>query len=243
MPRNANLLDLNGCIAADRLYRHFDWERGHQATCNFMSWSSSLLFLIQYAFFRYTRWQHKSFDDIRLLIVDTRKLPKGTFAKDMDLLEELNTGCKCRFHKRLNGFLKLRNGRYYFGEYITQGTLDIFDGEGIQVNFQRMMNLGLDELLPNELKHEENWEDWPRTVVSARGSFCDPNDIPLASEDEFHAAITIANDLFGGPWSVPIAAMLLGLKPRQRNDPVIIDGFIARYGGEHPLTTGVFAVC
>ncbi|KAF3403192.1 hypothetical protein DPV78_003775 [Talaromyces pinophilus] len=236
MPRNTNLLDLNTCIAADHLYAHFDWERKHETTCNFMSWSSSLLFLIQYAFFRYTRWQHRDFNDIKLLVVDTRKLPKGIFAKDMDLLEELSATCKskfyCRAHNRLANFLRMRNGANHFGEYLTQGALDIFDGESIQVNFQKMVDLGLIKLLPNDMGNEENWNQWPTAVVAARGPFSEPIDAPPALKEEVGTAIAIAKILFKGPWSLPVAAMLLSLKPRQRNDPVILNGFLKIYGAD-----------
>ncbi|KUL86901.1 hypothetical protein ZTR_05274 [Talaromyces verruculosus] len=126
----------------------------------------------------------------------------------------------------------MRNGANHFGEYLTQGALDIFDGESIQVNFQKMVDLGLTKLLPNEMKNEENWNQWPTTVVAARGPFSEPIDAPPALKEEVETAIAIAKILFKGPWSLPVAAMLLSLKPRQRNDPVILNGFLKIYGAD-----------
>lgn len=231
-PRNENLLDLESCDAANRLYRHLKPVDGHQDSCNFMSWSSSLSFLIQYAFYRSTTWSaDQNFDDIKLLVIDTRNLPNGVFAKDMDLLKALSSKCKCEYHEKIRYFTRMRNGDYYFGEYLTQGALDLFEADCIQVNFGKMVDLGLFNLLPNALRDEQNWENWANPVKSSRIPFLFHRNARRTSEDEVHAAISIAKALFRGPWSLPVAAMLLGLQPRQRNDPAIRKGLIEGYGG------------
>lgn len=242
-PRKKNLLDLRSCDAANRLYRHLEPVPGHENGCNFMSWSSSILFLIQYAFYRSTTWwTDENFNDIKLLVIDTGKLPKGVFVKDLDLLRDLNMVCNCDYHQDLKSLVKLRNGDHYFGEYLTQGSLDLFKGECMQVNFQEMVDLGLFELLPAELKDERNWTKWAKPVVWSRHPLYYQKTAPSASEDEVHAAISIAKTLFRGPWSLPVATMLLGLKPRQRNDPVICNGLIGGYGSEYILTNDIFTV-
>lgn len=236
-PRNKNFLDLSSCDAANYLYQHLKPVNGHQDSCNFMSWSSSLSFLIQYAFYRSrTWWTDRNFKDIKLLVIDTRKLPKGIFAKDMDLLEFLSSTCECKYHEDLKYFTRLRKSNYYFGEYLTQGTLNLLDGYCKQVNFGEMVGLGLFDLLPDVLKDEQNWENWAKPVKSSRIPFFSSNHDETTLEDEVDVAMSIAKTLFRGPWSLPVAAMLLGLKPRQRNDPIIINGFIDNYGGGYPLT-------
>lgn len=235
-PQHENLLDLKRCVGADRLHKHLDWEREHKPICNFMSWSSSLLFLLQYAFFRHTNICDK-FDDIKLLVIDTTKFPKGTFAKDMDLLKVFKTDCKpdCKPHNDIQAFVKRRNGRNYFGEYLTQGALNLFEGECIQASFKEMVDLGLFELLPEVLRNKQNWTGWANPVKTSRFAFSSNEYAQPISENEVDAAISIAKTLFKGPWSLPVATMLLGLKPRQRNDPIILRGFIDSYGGEYLL--------
>ena len=154
----------------------------------------------------------------------------------MDLLEFLDSTCDCIYHEKLKYFAGLRKGDYYFGEYLTQGNLDLLDGDCVQVSFGKMVNLGLFNLLPDILKDEQHWENWAKPVKSSRIPFFLNNDAGPTSEYEVDAAISIAKTLFRSPWSLPVATMLLGLKPRQRNDPIIISGFIEHYGGENPST-------
>ncbi|KAL3713421.1 hypothetical protein TMatcc_002124 [Talaromyces marneffei ATCC 18224] len=199
-PLNENFLDLERCDAVERLLQHMEPVYGHETDCNFMSWSSSLLFLIQYAFYRYTKWwEDRDFNNIKIFVIDTRNMPKGVFAKDIDLLSVLNTACDCKSHKDLKYFNRMRNGKYYFGEYLTQGD-------------------------------KRNWSKWANPVMWSRTHLYYRNNAPPASKEEVYAAIAIAKTLFDGPWSLHVAAMLLGFKPRQRNDPVILKFFMEEYG-------------
>jgi hypothetical protein len=106
-----------------------------------------------------------------------------------------------------------------------------------------MIDLGLSKLLPNGLEDQRNWRHWAKPVVWSRNPFYYHKTAPSASEDEVRAAVTIDKKLFKGPWSLPVAAMLLGLKPRQRNDPFIRSGFVEGYGSEYLLTNNIFTVC
>lgn len=58
--------------ASERLSLHLWWECGK--TCNLMSWSSSLLFLLQYGLYRHTKDNEPpSLSDIYLIMIDTRE--------------------------------------------------------------------------------------------------------------------------------------------------------------------------
>lgn len=58
--------------AAERLSLHLWWECGK--TCNLMSWSSSLLFLLQYGLYHHTKDNEPpSLSDIYLIMIDTRE--------------------------------------------------------------------------------------------------------------------------------------------------------------------------
>ena len=65
---------------------HLWWTRKERSD-NLVSWSSSMLFLIRYIFYRhYDGNDRSSLHDIRLLVVDTEKLPAHTFIRDSDLI-------------------------------------------------------------------------------------------------------------------------------------------------------------
>jgi hypothetical protein len=192
-----------------------------------------LLFVLQYGLYR-----HRASDDstdlsqIFLLILDTRGFPKGTFIKDMEIMEVFAQYSEINQQKNLNNFLQFRksNKGYYFGEYLTQGDLNI-QGRCVQTTMQRMIDAGLFEL-KSELGDESKWDQWANRVVSLREPLEASQDAPSATHAEVRKAITIAEACFGDCWVVPVAAMLLALKHRKKNDPVIVDGFAAMFAGE-----------
>ena len=57
---------------------------------NLMSWTSSLLFAIQYAIFR-ARTGGRSYSDVWICAVDTTRFPTGQFASAMWLIENYRT--------------------------------------------------------------------------------------------------------------------------------------------------------
>lgn len=115
LPKNENI--------AHVLYLHLRWWPDDSVEDNFVSWTSSLLFAIQYIYYRHlhTGLDGSSLADIKLYVVDTTKFPKGTFMCDMDLMKIFS-----EFDGELNDFQRLRQGgKYYFGEYLSQGSLKI----------------------------------------------------------------------------------------------------------------------
>ena len=65
---------------------HLWWRKGDRSD-NLVSWSSSMLFLIRYIFYRHYDSNDRSFwHHIHLLVVDTEKFPARTFIRDSDLI-------------------------------------------------------------------------------------------------------------------------------------------------------------
>lgn len=209
--------------AADLLNAHFLWKRGHESKCNLTSWTSSLLFALQYGLFRHVKGDGRpDLDSIFLFILDTSEFPEGTFVKDMDIINV--------FRKNMDTkLLQWREGKYYFGEYISQGVLNI-TGKCAMTSIKKLIDNGLFQFYP-DLEDESRWTEWATRVVQLREPFaCSQR--PLATHAEVRVAITMAQEFYGGRWTVPMAAMLLSLKPRRICDSVIVEGFRALFSGK-----------
>lgn len=218
--------------AAARLNAHLRWWPSHERDCNLMSWTSSLLFALQYGLFKHRSSKDSSeLSQIFLLILDTREFPNGTFIKDMEIMEVFANPDNTQ-RGNLDDFLNLRKSSrgYYFGEYLSQGELSI-QGKCVETTMQRMIDVGLFELYP-ELGDKSQWNLWADRVISLRQHFQSSQDAPPATHIEVRKAISIAEACFGNCWVVPVAAMLLALKHRHDNDPVIVDGFAAMFAGK-----------
>lgn len=136
--------------AACMLYKHLRWQTKPQDPDNFTSWTSSLLFALQYIFYRHKHPKDRSnLKDILLCIIDTASFTKGTFLKDMDLLNAYGP-----FDSHLRNHQEVREkkhsnfyGSLYFGEYLSQGALKIEDRCQL-VSSQAIIDQGLFKLQP-----------------------------------------------------------------------------------------------
>jgi hypothetical protein len=224
-----DLFAMGAFEAADSLKDHLNWKCDD--SCNLMSWTTSLLFALQYGLRRHQKDDDcPAFEDIFLLMIDTRDFPEWTFIKDLEAVNALNTH-EMQEIRHWDDYLALRS-TYYFGEYLSQGALDI-RGQCVEVSFQTLINLGLFELFP-PLAVEAKWEKWARRVIELRQPFY-TREVLSSTADEVRTAIRIARDGFGGRWTFPIAAMLLAFRPRANNDQVIIEGFEAEISGKLTL--------
>lgn len=107
---------------ARTLNLHLRWWPKGSYEDNFVSWTSSLLFAIQYIYYRHLSHRDGScLAEIKLYIIDTTKFPRGTFLRDLDLIDAF-----CESEESLKDLRSLRNRPgYYFGEYLSQGSLKI----------------------------------------------------------------------------------------------------------------------
>lgn len=211
---------------ARMLSRHLRWLGTPSDPDNLVSWTSSLLFALQYMFYRhYSSKDASPMATIHLCVVDTAAFPKGVFVRDLDLI---------RFFRSLNhdlpAFEVLRKkrhraltGSYYFGEYLSQGALKIEDKCKI-VPAQALIDNGLFEIRP-EFSEPLPPEDtpWANQVIALREAFS-LEESPSITAVGIRAALAIAK-LFGGNWRLPLAASLTALLPSQSNDHAILQAF------------------
>ena len=78
-----------------------------------------------------------------LLVLDTRGFPTGTFIKDIEIMEVFAPYTDFNQEKNLYDFLQFRKSDkgYYFGEYLTQGNIDVRGRCGV-TNTQKLIIVG-----------------------------------------------------------------------------------------------------
>ncbi|KAL5341433.1 hypothetical protein BJX70DRAFT_386725 [Aspergillus crustosus] len=217
-----DIFQLPDSAAASLLLNHLLWQRGHETRCNLMSWTSSLMFALQYALYRH----QKDGDDLRniyLIVLDTSLFPEGTFIQNMELMY-----CFEHADRGLRKFIQFRETEYYFGEYLTQGQLDI-QGRCACTSVQKMIELGLFELQPG-LADKQQWRWWPKRVLDFRQLFLSSFTVPTTDGD-IETAVDIARECLGEQWIVAGALMLLALQPRCEDELDLIQGFSTRFTG------------
>ena len=232
---DVDLLQLPRDQAASMLWNHVKWKSRNGSWLrdrddNLMSWTSSLFFAIQHGLRRHhLDFDKPAFTDIHVCVVDTREFPRGTFVKDLDLMEAYVD------HEDVGRFLNLRlsNGRWYFGEYFSQGRLDI-QGRSAHTSLRLLIDMGLYDLEP---RFEEDQESLPKRIVELRVPFAAAPLITCpASKIQVRKAIAVAQASFGDEYALPFALMLLCLYPRPRRDRAILAGLEATFTGPYVRT-------
>ncbi|KAF1969656.1 hypothetical protein BU23DRAFT_512819 [Bimuria novae-zelandiae CBS 107.79] len=210
------------------------WDYNDPSECTLVCWTSSLLFALQYGLHRARRSNPDRYEpsQITLLIIDTQSIPKGAFVKDLEIIDAFSSYSDPSVTRNLDYLQQLRLGSkgYYFGEYLSQGYLDI-KGICSQATMQDLIDSGLFRLMP-ELQSKDSWDKWADRVIELRKPFSEPNNVNQAKQSDVRRAIVIAERCFPGRWALPVAAMLLALKPRIDKDGVILDAFASMYSVE-----------
>ncbi|KAJ6102480.1 hypothetical protein N7486_004907 [Penicillium sp. IBT 16267x] len=221
--RETNILDGDRAEMADMLNRHLWWEGGNLS--NLLSWTSSLLFALQYVFYRH-HTDRVALEDITLFVIDTTKFPKGAFARDMDLIyifREFSDGLRNMETPRTNhANTSASLCCFYFGEYFSQGALKI-EGKCRSTTGKEIIDKGLFSLraeFKDSLKPQvEDHLKWAKRVLELRKCFV--HEVGDEKKEDLELQIAIAfriGSLFGPSWEPPIAASLLGLRPRSARD-------------------------
>jgi hypothetical protein len=229
--------------AAQALRRHLQWVGPPEKEDNFVSWTSSLLVVLQYAHYRAHRFWDENFKKLFLCVVDTTLLPPMVFMRDTDLLTAFSKydnspSCMKKTLPKLQSLRRKKHrefsGSYYFGEYLSQGALRI-EGCCSILSMQDIIDAGL-YTLKEELKlpTAEN-EAWANRVIMLREGFYVSKPCGTADDDAVECAYYIG-DMYGPTWKLPIALAFLALKPRPNWDDAMIEELRTLYSkGEPPL--------
>lgn len=191
--------------AAEYLNEHLRWKC-QTSKCNLVSWTSSLLFALQYALYVH-RHRGQDLSDIKVLVLDSRQFKKRVFARDLEAMETfrgLSTG-PCS----LDQLYKLRNsGVYYNGEYLSQGRLPIDPERSCQTSMQELIDHGLFEVLP-DLGDALHWFKWAKRVNELRALIAGSTEKIKASDVQIIARIANAF----GRLALPMMIMFLSITP------------------------------
>jgi hypothetical protein len=202
----------NITIAGKKLENHLCWEK---KTSNLVSWTSSFIFAIQHAIRMTTgaRYQTPSEpSEIRIAILDTRSVPRGSLLPAVALLEA--------FDIRSCG--KLRHD-YYYGEYLSQGCMDLSENRMSTMTLQVLIDHGLYDVYPAFAVEREK-ESLCKRVRFLRSLFRDSPKVP--TREELSKVEAIANFCCESDrMRAVIMVALLSLKPRGKSDSMILKAF------------------
>lgn len=126
--------------------------------------------------------------------------------------------------------LALRRREYYFGEYLSQGRLDIRHRSS-HVSLQTLIDLGLYQLEP---RFEDGQDRWAKRVVELREPFRAPeqsiDDVNAIHATDLGRAMRMGQ-AFGDEYTLPVLLMLLSLSPRRVDDQALLHHINAMFSG------------
>ncbi|PWY85253.1 hypothetical protein BO83DRAFT_328311 [Aspergillus eucalypticola CBS 122712] len=194
--------------SARMLYNHLKWFASKDAD-NLMSWSGSLLYVIQHAI---RKCNKRCCDpaEVYICIVDTRKFPRGQFARDKSLLRAYRDAPE--LDQRMRSFFdfRLRDPRYDNGEYLSQGVLH-HAGRSSVVSLEQLIQAGLYDLY-RESADASAGNLWAERVKLLRSAWSDDH---TTTQLDIHYAVKVARECFNGFDALDIALVLLTLKERK----------------------------
>lgn len=195
--------------AARLLNAHLRWDCKRRPNetplCNLVSWTSSLLFALQYGVYRRNCWR-ETWDEVRLLVVDTRRLGPWVFCRDIQVIDAYRTWEDAPGTLNLDKLWDLRKGAFCFGEYLSQGRLTLRPGAASQVTLGQLVGSGLFSICPG-LSDQASWKKWANRVVELRQQFWRP--MPQLQEGDLDKVRDIASHFEG--LSAPMMTFLLGI--------------------------------
>lgn len=204
-------------VVARTLNQHLRWwPKDRDLEDNFMSWTSSLLFALQFISYRHLSSRDgSSLEEIKLYVIDTTLFPRGTFIRDLGLICAFRAFDDHPPGKDLNGLwdLRVNMGSYYFGEYLSQGSLRI-ENKCQVVSAQALTDeKRLSRLQPLFKEMRPKWANEVRRLRQIIWPDIDEISLRTLSEvthDQVKAVDEIAN-LFGHGWRFPMAVYFAGL--------------------------------
>lgn len=189
-------------------------------TDNLMSWSSSLLFVIQYAIWRCHR-RRRDPTEIEICMIDTRKFPRGQFVRDMSLLRAYREAPEV--DEEMRSFFNFRLGSPYFdnGEYLSQGVLH-HTGRSSVVSLAQLIQAGLHDLYP-QFADPAAMDSWTKRVGFLRSGWSIEH---TTTQLDIQKAVEIARACFKSFDAPDVALLLLSFKNRKLRVPATKGTFL-----------------
>ena len=218
-----DVFERNVTSARNMLKFHVLWK--DYSDDNFTSWTSSIVFALQHGIRKAIGGRYHSAEEpstIDIMILDTRKVPRGAFLPSMALLKAYNLTKDPDIVDKLP---------YYYGEYLSQGVLDFTAGSTVATTLAKLNELGLGGLYsPSTHKIQAN-HLW-LAVNGVRTAIKNEQEREPTSE-ELRLAQRIALGITGSKNFLPVVMMLLlSTKPRYRLSPAILKAFEMNRWGE-----------
>ncbi|KAL4936147.1 hypothetical protein BDV06DRAFT_233682 [Aspergillus oleicola] len=207
-----DIFSLNKDMAMSMLDRHLnpwavkDYEM--QPPDNFMSWTSSLLYAIQYALYRRYHYGCAS-DEIKICVIDTKKFQQGQFIHAKRLLKAYYDLVK-QVDMRQNFGTRLLLYIYQNGEYLSQGSIDL-RGRSCVASLAGLEESGLYSLYP-EFAVPERQSKWAVTTARLRKLWTEQD---VSTYRELETALLLARACFAGFDVLDIAIIFLSFKKRK----------------------------
>lgn len=205
----SDLFSTNGDIAPTKmLYKHLTSR--HFKPDNLVSWTSSLLFAIQYAVYRCQYYETPP-ADVKICAVDMTKFPRGQFVRDLHLIRVYNNNYAPNFVPGSHDFFdfRLRDARYRNGEYLSQGVVNL-TGRSCVTSLKALASSGLYKLYP-EFEDPKGKNKWANRVLELRRKWVGERS---STAEEGSTARKIAEACFPTEMSEAMAWMLLCFKDR-----------------------------
>lgn len=223
-----DILSLNRGERIERLCAHLkkDCFGAQDQADNLMSWTSSLLFALQYAIWRCTVGG-RSPANVYICVVDTTSFPYGQFARDKWLLEQ------CRDDEnespKIQNEMRLRERGYDNGEYLSQGALT-HEGRSNVVTLHHLIQSGLHDLYP-EFNDFQGKRRWTNRVSALRVDWAR---LRSTSHEEVRIALQISTACFPNLRPCELAICLLTLKNRELGE-MLLAGMLSSALGPRKL--------
>ncbi|KAF2137808.1 uncharacterized protein K452DRAFT_312180 [Aplosporella prunicola CBS 121167] len=203
-------IEFGGVAGTKRMIEnHLLWR--YESPSEFTSWSSSLLFAIQYALLK-KDYDRKEEENIKVCVLDTSNFAipvyPATALYDAYRITPIDRGKWPELVRH-----------YYLSEYLLRGSIYMENVEFRVISLRDILRCGLFKLLP-ELE-DDDWRKknaLARAVRTARQSLSSPR---CLSEEREKVEISISlGKLFGHRFAFPVAVAFLSLRSWEGKTPI-----------------------
>ncbi|KAI0019523.1 hypothetical protein F4780DRAFT_439570 [Xylariomycetidae sp. FL0641] len=195
--------------AAKILNSHLRWDYDNGwLPDNLTSWTSSLVFALQYAVYRQACYRCRK-SEVMLCVIDTTKFPEHQFMQDLDLINYFKGYSPVVAGLTTLSHLREETG-YYFGEYLAQGVLK-HAGNSRIVSLKQLERNGLYSIYP-EFNHNQGRKQWAKRVNSLRRMWHER--VARPSTMEIDHTIRLVQACFSGFHVLELTLMFLAMKRR-----------------------------